>query len=488
MWLRLSTAFLAAALLVSGLVIYLSGEKTNTAPLPDTETPQNQQSDIAGLSSSEALALLSGYGLVTGPEDAEWRVVAEQDGIEFDSRTDDQTGIAITKSGISEEDLQRIALLFEPLGGLENIYLQDASGIVTLDALADSPLKTLRFATGARELKDITALAGLALTKFEIGSPDPELDLSALAKTQLTAFQSRSDEALPDISWISDLPITDLTLTASTLPDLSALEGLPLEMVKLEATEGSIDLGILRDAPVWNLIAIAPSFDGLSSLTDMQLKSVGLIGGGEVDVTFLAGSPVNDLRFAEMGKLEGLSALSGAPISQLTLRDIDHIADLDVLRDRKGLISLKLQNLPSVADLGFLPDENDRDLSLTLQGLPVSDLSPLQDLKVRYLNLENLDQVRDLTALSDLPLQILHLSRLGQVSDLSPITGSGISDLTLRHMKEGLDLSPLRSLPLKVLRTDTASAGSGLEALQGMDIDLRTSDPELEAKWEALRE
>jgi serine/threonine protein kinase len=89
--------------------------------------------------------------------------------------------------------------------------------------------------------------------------------------------------------------------------------------------------------------------------------------------------------------------------------------------------------------------------ALTLHRTWVSDLTPLKDLKLTYLNF-GYTKVSDLNPLRGMPLTVLDCSHT-DVSDLSPLAGMKLTLLWCDHTKV-TDLKVLGQMPLAELRCD----------------------------------
>jgi hypothetical protein len=98
-------------------------------------------------------------------------------------------------------------------------------------------------------------------------------------------------------------------------------------------------------------------------------------------------------------------------------------------------------------------------VAASLRESGISDLSPLKEMPLRELDLQN-NPVTDLSPLQGLPLEALYLEGT-QVSDLQPLKGMSLRVLYLSGTKVR-DLSPLRGVPLRelnLLGTQVADLG-----------------------------
>ncbi len=105
-------------------------------------------------------------------------------------------------------------------------------------------------------------------------------------------------------------------------------------------------------------------------------------------------------------------------------------------------------------------------VSLNLQGCPVSDLTALQELPLKRLNIAR-TRVADLSSLQGLPLTSLDLS-YAPVVDLSPIAKLPLTELSIFNTYIQ-DLAPLEGMSLKYLDASFTLI-SNLRPLQGMPL------------------
>ena len=186
--------------------------------------------------------------------------------------------------------------------------------------------------------------------------------------------------------------------------------------------------------------------------------------------------------------IEDISPLAGLPLLQLDLTGC-HVTDLSPLQGMK-------------LDVAYLGDTGIRDISV-LKGMPlgqlfldhtrVEDLGPLAGAKrLQELNLEG-SKVSDLGPLKDLPqLRMLWLTKC-PVSDITPLRTVPLVSLTLAETKVS-DLSPLKGHSLE--RLHIAKTGvTDLSPLQWMQLTRLIFTPgkiekgiEYARKSETLRE
>lgn len=246
-------------------------------------------------------------------------------------------------------------------------------------------------------------VTGLKFFTDDIDDISPVRALAGLTALDCGGRHPRKGR-LSDLTPIKGLALKTLRCGETRVADLTPLKGMPLTTLFLWNTQIS-DLAPLRGLPLEDLHCGGTRVEDLSPLRGMRLR--------KLEASLL---PVKDLQ-----------PLQGMPLKWLGLYQT------------RGAVKLEpLRNLP----LEFL----------NLTGLPVSDLSVLEDLKsLTWLTLDEMP-VSDLTPVRHAPLRILSI-RATRVSDLAPLTGMPLEDLNCRESPVS-DLLPLRGLPLKSLRFD----------------------------------
>jgi eukaryotic-like serine/threonine-protein kinase len=201
------------------------------------------------------------------------------------------------------------------------------------------------------------------------------------------------------------------------------------------------------------LIEINPGFDG--KLTAMETTSPPQIENGVVvDLGFVT-DHVTDI--SAVRALVGLRRLrcEGTPVSG-ALSDLSPLFDM-------ALLNLFLDNNPNLKDL--------RPLSvlpltvLSISFTQVSDLSPLRDMRLHQLFTTD-NQVTDLSPLKGMPLTDLEFDATG-ISDLSPLEGMPLDVITMANTTV-TDLSPLRRMDLKRVAFSPNQIRSGMDVLRRM--------------------
>lgn len=144
------------------------------------------------------------------------------------------------------------------------------------------------------------------------------------------------------------------------------------------------------------------------------------------------------------------------------------LQDISPVRAMPGLECLNLDgkginDISSLRDMGLI--------RLNVVNSEVSDLSPLQGLQLRILDLTGSRKITDLSPLNGLPLERLTIASTS-VSDLTPLEGM---HLTLLNCETSLvsDLSPLKGMPLTDLHLK-GSAVTDLAPLQDLPLERLT--------------
>jgi tRNA A-37 threonylcarbamoyl transferase component Bud32 len=105
--------------------------------------------------------------------------------------------------------------------------------------------------------------------------------------------------------------------------------------------------------------------------------------------------------------------------------------------------------------------------TLICAGTKVSDLSPLKGMPLTFLHCAN-TKVSDLSPLKGMKLTSLHCGQT-QVSDLSPLKGMPLTSLACDHQTQVSDLSPLKGMPLTSLDCRSTKV-SDLSPLKDMKL------------------
>jgi serine/threonine protein kinase len=220
-----------------------------------------------------------------------------------------------------------------------------------------------------------------------------------------------------DFSVLKGQPVSVLELASTRIEDLSSLAGLRLKELGLAAAKAT-DLSPLRGMPLESLDLSRSSVTDLSPLRGMKLNKLLLNDVKVIDLSPLRGVPLN---FLDLGKtsVTDLAAVADAPLKHL---DMNHS---------------KIADLTLVGQFANLEE-------LNIQGMPVTDLTPLAKLRLTWLNCGEC-KITSIAPLRGMPLRFIRMDQTG-ITDLSPLA----SCATLEEIivpKAGLDLSPLRKLP-----------------------------------------
>ena len=328
-----------------------------------------------------------------------------------------------------------------------------------------------------RSLVNIEGLAGLPLTKLDLGGCGALTDISPLGGMQLNWLNLNGTQ-VSDISVLAGMPmkrlrldrsrVSDLTPLAETeltyldagstaVHDLSPLRGLPLKHLDLGATKIA-DLSPLTGMPLETLfVSTCERLHDLEPLRGMKLKDLGVHYTNISDISVLAGMPLVRFR-AQFSKVADLTPLAGAPLTDIDLWDTP-VSDIEPLRG--------------------MPLEE-----LKLSGTKVADLSPVRGMPLKTLTI-NQTRVTDLSALAGMSLLRLKLERL-RIHDLEVLRGMPLEWLDIR----GTDMSDfniLRDMLLRSLEFDAKTPAdiSFLRDKPGLKKINRVPAAQFWRKWDA---
>jgi serine/threonine protein kinase len=102
--------------------------------------------------------------------------------------------------------------------------------------------------------------------------------------------------------------------------------------------------------------------------------------------------------------------------------------------------------------------------------LIVNDISVLEGMKLRSLNLQGCSQVKDIGPLRDMPLKALSLQDCGNITSLAPLRGMRLKSLNIQGLRRVSDLSVLQHMPLESLVMHNMPQVADLEALRDLPL------------------
>ncbi len=335
---------------------------------------------------------------------------------------------------------------------------------------------------------------------------EPVLRREAAIRNRLPALARDYGWNERDLSAIWIAPTLGFHLNDRPIHDLTPLRGLPLAVLRI-ANTGVADLSPLRGMPLEILELRGTAVTDLSPLQGMPLKQLTLPGGdlpkgwrrirARASLQSVDGIPMD--RYREIEKAGLLALMPADPVSHR--REDSLLRRLHPLPDGTWVLAFNTPAISNLPSLKGLPVSR-----LDLSGSGVTDLSPLQGARVRYLNasrtgirsltglrrvpLRELDlfgtpvadlaglegmpltrlslsgtSVHDLTPLRGMPLEFLDLNGT-PVADLSPLAGMPLKTLKIRGSRV-TDLAPLAGVPLEFLVLDTQPVALGVDALRG---------------------
>jgi serine/threonine protein kinase len=246
---------------------------------------------------------------------------------------------------------------------------------------------------------------------------------------------------------------------------LRSLPATPSNAVRLAFRKWVTDVAALPAEQQVDLVAkklqeLNPGFDG---------KETHKIEGGVVKELQFFTDNVTDI--SPVRALVGLQRLNCDSSSSQSVGGLTDLSPLEDLR----LTDLSLNHCTQLQDLSPLQGMKLNSLSFDMKGTggQIRDLSPLRSMPLTKLNLDNCNQVRDLTPLAGMPLSSLKLDNWLQLQDLSPLKGMKLTSLSIAGTDgrtQVRDLTPLAGMPLTSLNVMGAIQVRDLSPLQGMPL------------------
>ncbi|MBP7274699.1 MAG: protein kinase [Kiritimatiellae bacterium] len=272
---------------------------------------------------------------------------------------------------------------------------------------------------------------------------------------------------ISNITPLETLPLTALTLRATSVRDLSALRSMPL--FRLDVSQTPIrDFSPLRSRPLRELIANGCTLDSLSTLRGLSLQSLSISTNSVSGLSPLTGMPLQ--RFvASNCPITSLTTLSRMPLEYLDISHTTEALDLKPLRstplktlilsrsrvtDLSGLKGLPLETLyidqcHSLPSLGTLPADLPLKF-LSAQGLTEAAILSLPTLStLEALDVSQGRSIANPNFLRGLRLKELWMNHTS-MTELGILIGMPLERLHLRDTPV-IDIGPLANLPLKYL-------------------------------------
>jgi serine/threonine protein kinase/Leucine-rich repeat (LRR) protein len=378
--------------------------------------------------------------------------------------------------------------LIAPVGG-DTSKPRIKNGVVTELALRSKELS---------DLSPLRALVGLQMLRTNCSSL---VDLSPLTGMSITTLTVEGCK-VTDLSPLAQLPLESLGLYGTRVSDLRPIDGLRLTFLNVMGTAVT-DLSPLRGKPIKTLGCLGTAVSDLSPLHDCpDLTSL------NVRQTKVTPASVAALQKALPNcKVEWDDPAKAAttqpnqpwntPAFQAWVKEVQAMpAEKQVEAVSKKLVELNpgfdgkltgayLNPKPTIENgvvtaLGFLVfDVTDISPVRALPGLQalfcggsgprmgkLSDLSPLSGMQLTFLSCYQ-TQVSDLTPLKGMPLSGL-LCHVSRVSDLSPIQGMPLTNLNISNTAVS-DLSSLKGMKLTLLHFGNSKV-TDISILRGMPL------------------
>ena len=302
---------------------------------------------------------------------------------------------------------------------VEQALGKSAGDSISAEEMAGLQRLSLRGGLGVRDLTGMELATGL--TRLYIYEDDVT-DLSPIAELTNLKILVLFNNPIADLSPVAGLTQLELLLVERTfVTDLSPLAGLTnLETLRLQSNQ-IIDLsplaGLTNLKLLWlsrnQIVDLSPLSD-LAELNDLQLSQNRIS-----DVSFLSGLSGLQTLGLEQNVISNLAPLSGMQALRQLFLTANLISDLTPLQGLANLETLglgqnRVKELSPLSDLMRLRD-------LRLDSNDVSDLSPLRDLE-----LDDLDVGRTGVSLDD----VTTLPRFPDGFHSLGLDGLGISDVT----------------------------------------------------------
>ena len=253
-------------------------------------------------------------------------------------------------------------------------------------------------------LTDLSPLSGLPLTTLTVAKGQLA-DLTPLRGMPLTSLSTAATLVF-DLSPLEGMRLSFLHIAATKVADISPLEGMPLETLDIGGTKVE-DVAALKGMRVESLGLENTKVADLSPLKGMPLATLNIVATRVSDLSPLAGMKLTNLN-ASFTNVSDLSPLNGMPLTHLNCHGTKvSDASLAQIRNCKDLAVLVLSNT-SVSDAGLAHLADLKTLkSLNLVRTKISDLTPLKGLSLEDIRLTpgkitamGLDVLRDMKSLS----------------------------------------------------------------------------------------
>ncbi len=316
------------------------------------------------------------------------------------------------------------------------------------------------------------------------------LDLSGTTSSSIEAVKGinpvslnlANASSIRDLSPLDGSPIEELDLSGTAVSDLAPLKNLAdLRKLSLAGCLELTDLAAIQgmDKIEW-LDLSGTKVTSLEPLVGMPLKHLDISNTMIRDLKDLNGMPLEWLN-VDKSKVIKVDPLKGMPLdffsaNECNVRSIDALADSPLTQE----VGLNRTLIDKVNAL-----EGKRTQKLLLYKVRVSDLSPLKNMPLTYLDLR-WTPVVDIGPLAGMPLDTLLLSDT-KVENIESLRGAPFKDLLDLANTKVSDLSPLRGAPLKKINLSKCPITS-VKPLENMPLtELRLDEcptqPDLNPLW-----
>lgn len=306
---------------------------------------------------------------------------------------------------------------------LKSLLLDHQTSIPDLSSLNVPTLKKLIISFKVKNLAGLEKFALEEFTQYSVG-PNPVMtqDFTPLSGRPLKKVELGRGAQIPDLAIFSGMPLKTLRLNECSVGNLEALTDTALETLEIRTL-------------------VQPILQNLQFLKGNKTLAVLHAGGNKLikDISALEGLPLKDLRLADT-MVSDLSPLSGAPLEVLDLR-FTPVSSLAQLKNLSNLVSL------------------------SLDGTPITDLTPLVGTKLQSLMLAHCERLASLAPLAQiptlrtlsLPIRARNMEPLRALKNLGSITYQGRykeSDRLIGKSESARDFWKMVDLEKQVRQSD----------------------------------
>lgn len=331
--------------------------------------------------------------------------------------------LTIKNSGLTDNDM----LILKGMR-LKNLDLRLNPNLTRLEFIRDIDLEMAYLALDLSAVSDLSPLKGRRISGFSIGS-----------------------SKVSDLSPISGMPLKSLIFPNTRISDLSPLSGMKLQVLQINGTDVS-DISVVRGMPLIQLFTHdcknLMDIKVLSELKDLKTLSIP--------------SHIKDIEF--LRSLPKLEFLDTAVIDKVSFRTAKQFwADYDAAKSGSPLATASSTPITTPeqlnAALKAVNPEYKGDAKIEVDQKSGQIVSVIIDSKTI---------IKDITPLRGLPLKRLDI-RISFISDLSPLDGMKLNFLRINNNGQHFNVSRLKDMPLESLNIQFSGlSDSDMSLLKGI--------------------